>query len=205
MKVSQDYLVSISEATTLQLEFKYLTYLTDDPKYWNSVQLIMKKVLFQSIIQVFQLKRTDGLVRIFLNCNTGKFEGELIRLGSRGDSYYGYLYIILEYLAKQWVQTNYTESIYENEWRTAVTGIRKHLLGVSKPNGFLFLGELADGIQGSLSEKMDHLVCFLPGTLALAATRGKQVMKKNRNNLHPRDLQDLEVILVYSFYSLRRN
>lgn len=35
---------STSEATTLQLEFKYLTHVTNDPKYWNSVQLIMKKV-----------------------------------------------------------------------------------------------------------------------------------------------------------------
>jgi len=28
--------------------------------------------------------------------------------------------------------------------------------------------------QGSLSSKMDHLVCFLPGTLAWYATKGKQ-------------------------------
>jgi len=40
------------------------------------------------------------------------------------------------------------------------------------------------------STKMDHLVCFLPGTLALAATGGKLVA---REQLSPVDRRDLEL------------
>jgi endoplasmic reticulum Man9GlcNAc2 1,2-alpha-mannosidase len=36
---------STAEATTLQLEFKYLSHLTGDPKYWNAVQKIMQLVI----------------------------------------------------------------------------------------------------------------------------------------------------------------
>lgn len=143
-------------------------------------------------MQVFELERKDGLVPIWLNYRTGEFVGDYVRLGSRGDSYYGIavLYNNLEYLAKQWIQTNYTEKAYENEWRAAVVGIRKKLLGLSKPNGYLFVGE-SDG--GHFTSKMDHLVCFLPGTLALAATRGKRVNENTRSMLNPRDQQDLDV------------
>eukprot|EP00271_Cylindrocystis_brebissonii_P005107 TRINITY_DN1704_c0_g2_i1.p1 TRINITY_DN1704_c0_g2~~TRINITY_DN1704_c0_g2_i1.p1 ORF type:complete len:355 (-),score=48.40 TRINITY_DN1704_c0_g2_i1:188-1252(-) len=42
-------------------------------------------------------------------------------------------------------------------------------------NGLLFVGELPMGEAGSFSTKMDHLVCFLGGTLALGATGGKTV------------------------------
>jgi endoplasmic reticulum Man9GlcNAc2 1,2-alpha-mannosidase len=93
--------------------------------------------------------------------------------------------------------TNYTEKIYENEWRTSVTGIRQRLLSISTPNQFLFVGERPGGIDGEFSTKMDHLVCFLPGTLALAATRGKLTTKESRPFMHPRDLQDLELAEVF--------
>lgn len=72
---------STSEATTLQLEFKYLTHLTGDPKYWNACQKAMRSVLKND--------RPSGLVPIFIDAKTGNFAGNNIRLGSRGDSYYG--------------------------------------------------------------------------------------------------------------------
>lgn len=72
---------STAEATTLQMEFKYLTYLTKDPKYWNAAQKIMQTVFKQDF--------SDGLVPIYMDTTTGKFLGGDIRLGSRGDSYYG--------------------------------------------------------------------------------------------------------------------
>ena len=40
---SKDYvgLVSPAEVGTLQLEFKYLSHLTDDPTYWRSAEKVM--------------------------------------------------------------------------------------------------------------------------------------------------------------------
>lgn len=52
-------------------------------------------------------------------------------------------------------------------------GIRKHLITYSKSARLTILAERPDGLHGRLLPKMDHLVCFMPGTIALAATGGK--------------------------------
>lgn len=48
--------------------------------------------------------------------------------------------------------------------------IRDRLLAYSAPHGLAFLGELLSG--RNFSPKMDHLVCFFPGTLALGHMHG---------------------------------
>ena len=57
-------------------------------------------------------------------------------------------------------------------WNDALAGVRKHLITYSKTSHLTVLGELPDGIGKPLSPKMDHLVCFMPGTIALGATGG---------------------------------
>lgn len=57
-------------------------------------------------------------------------------------------------------------------WEEALDGIEKHLVMPTKHAGLKIIGELPQGIGGSLSPKMDHLVCFLPGSIALSATGG---------------------------------
>jgi endoplasmic reticulum Man9GlcNAc2 1,2-alpha-mannosidase len=51
----------------------------------------------------------------------------------------------------------------------AVDGIRAKLVAKSHPNKLVFIGEW---VGGALSPKMDHLVCFVPGMLALGYTHG---------------------------------
>lgn len=58
-------------------------------------------------------------------------------------------------------------------WEQALAGVRKHLLTYTKPSNLTILGELPNGIGRELSPKMDHLVCFMPGTIALAVTGGR--------------------------------
>lgn len=60
-------------------------------------------------------------------------------------------------------------------WEEALEGIRKHLITTTEHSGLRFVAELPQGIGGKLSPKMDHLVCFLPGLIALGATRGHTV------------------------------
>lgn len=57
-------------------------------------------------------------------------------------------------------------------WTQALDGIKKHLVTSTKFSHLHFVAELPSGIGGPLSPKMDHLACFLPGTIALAATGG---------------------------------
>lgn len=65
-------------------------------------------------------------------------------------------------------------------WEEALAGIQKHLITTTKKSGLKFVAELPQGIGGRLSPKMDHLVCFLPGTIALAATNGLTVAEARR-------------------------
>ncbi len=57
-------------------------------------------------------------------------------------------------------------------WLEALAGIQKHLITSTKFSKLKFVAELPSGIGGPLSPKMDHLVCFLPGCIALGATGG---------------------------------
>ncbi|CUM66108.1 uncharacterized protein PRCAT00003763001 [Priceomyces carsonii] len=148
---------STAEVATLQLELKYLSHLTGEALFWQKAEKIME-VLDAN-------KPEDGLVPIYVNPETGKYQSNLIRLGSRGDSYY-------EYLLKQFMQTNNQEPVYWDMYRESVAGVKKHLVRKSYPNQLTFIGELERGIKGPFSSKMDHLVCFYGGLLAVGATNG---------------------------------
>ncbi|KAK7245677.1 hypothetical protein RIF29_40525 [Crotalaria pallida] len=176
-------LSSTSEVSTLQLEFNYLSSVSGDPKY----SLEAMKVLDH----IRTLPKIEGLVPIYISPQSGAFSGENIRLGSRGDSYY-------EYLIKVWLQCGASSSrntSYLHEMYTeAMKGVRHLLVRKSIPNGLVFVGELPYGSQSDFSPKMDHLVCFLPGTLALGATKGltkEQAMKNNMLNFE--DLENLKL------------
>lgn len=60
-------------------------------------------------------------------------------------------------------------------YNDAMAGVKKHLIAKSHPSHLTFIGELPNGIGGELSPKMDHLVCFMPGSFALGATEGLPV------------------------------
>ncbi|CAK7566963.1 MAG: mannosyl-oligosaccharide alpha-1,2-mannosidase [Sporothrix epigloea] len=149
---------STAEATTLQLEFKYLAKLTGEKMFWDKVEHVMEVVDENN-------RAFDGLVPILMDPQLGEFMGQNIRLGSRGDSYY-------EYLIKQYLQTNKNEPVYQEMWNEALAAVRKHLVTYTENHQYTIIGERPDGLLHALSPKMDHLVCFMPGTIALAATDG---------------------------------
>ncbi|KAF3034684.1 mannosyl-oligosaccharide alpha-1,2-mannosidase [Didymella heteroderae] len=151
---------STAEATTLQLEMKYLAYLTGEADYWEKAEKVMQVVDDNGA--------KDGLVPIFIYADRGTFRGNEIRLGSRGDSYY-------EYLIKQYLQTQKQEPIYLDMWDETLRGVKKHLLAYTKESHLTVLAERPSGLDGHLHPKMDHLVCFMPGTIALAQTGGLPV------------------------------
>ncbi|KAK5642975.1 hypothetical protein RI129_009142 [Pyrocoelia pectoralis] len=148
---------STSEVTTVQLEFKDLSRSSGISKYEEAVG----KVAYH----VHTLEKKDGLVPIFINAHTGQFRTHsTITLGARGDSYY-------EYLLKQWIQTGKTIDYLRDDYIEAINGIQKHLVQRTVPNGYLFIGELLVGGK-DFKPKMDHLTCYLPGTLALGVHHG---------------------------------
>lgn len=159
--------VSTAEASTLQLEFRYLAYLTDEDIYWDKVEKVMVVLKAATL--------PHGLAPIFIDIETGIYGLSPIRLGSRGDSYY-------EYLLKQYLQTNQTEDIYRQMYDEAMTGIHMYLAQRSVPGNLLNTAELIpdrakNGKTGwRLLPKQDHLVCFLGGSLMLGATTSGAVV-----------------------------
>ncbi|KAM3610328.1 uncharacterized protein V6R79_002319 [Siganus canaliculatus] len=147
---------TVAEVTSIQLEFRELSRLTQDPQYQDAVAEVMT--------QVHKLDgKLDGLVPMFINTNSGQFTHQgVYTLGARADSYY-------EYLLKQWIQGGKKENQFLEDYLQAVEGVKKNLVQKSSPNGLTFIGEVS---HGQFSPKMDHLVCFLPGTLALGAHNG---------------------------------
>ncbi|GAB7340634.1 hypothetical protein MBLNU457_7035t3 [Dothideomycetes sp. NU457] len=157
---------STAEATSLQLEMKYLAKLTGETHYWEAAEKVMKVVDDNGM--------KDGLLPIFIYADQGHFRGNNIRLGSRGDSYY-------EYLIKQYLQTTMEEPVYNDMWEQAMDGIKKHLITYSSPSNLTVLGERPNGLDSPISPKMDHLVCFMPGTIALGATHGKTLAEAKKS------------------------
>ncbi|PCH34404.1 glycoside hydrolase family 47 protein [Wolfiporia cocos MD-104 SS10] len=153
-------LVSTAEVSTLQLELKYLSYLTDEEVYWEKAENVMKVIKDARI--------PTGLASIFLDPNEGKFAIGPIRLGSRGDSYY-------EYLLKQYIQTDRAEPVYREMYDDAMTAVHTHLIRKSETEGLTYTTEIIPerDRQGKINWRMipkqDHLVCFFGGSLMLGA------------------------------------
>jgi len=149
---------SLSEVTTIQLEFNDLSFSTKEAKFRDAVYLVTNKV--------HQLpKQHNALVPMYINPRSGNFRsGGMLTLGARVDSYY-------EYLLKQWIQTGKEDDMLKQDYLEAVEAIEKVLIRESEPHKLTFVGEV-DVVTSKFYAKMDHLVCFLPGTLALGFAHG---------------------------------
>ncbi|RXN11523.1 endoplasmic reticulum mannosyl-oligosaccharide 1,2-alpha-mannosidase-like protein [Labeo rohita] len=133
---------TVAEVTSIQLEFRELSRLTQDPQYQNAVEEVTK--------QVHRLEgKRDGLVPMFINTNSGKFTRRgAFTLGARADSYY-------EYLLKQWLQGGKKETELLEDYLQAIEGVKKNLLRQTSPGKLTFVGELSNG---RLNPKMDSLL-----------------------------------------------
>ncbi|KAM7093670.1 endoplasmic reticulum mannosyl-oligosaccharide 1,2-alpha-mannosidase [Molossus nigricans] len=168
---------TVAEVTSIQLEFRELSRLTGVKKFQEAVEEVTRRV--HSLPG-----KKDGLVPMFINTHSGLFTHVgVFTLGARADSYY-------EYLLKQWIQGGRQDSRLLDDYLEAVEGIKRHLLRRSEPSKLAFVGELT---HGRFSAKMDHLVCFLPGTLALGAHFGL-----------PADHMELARALMDTCYQMNR-
>lgn len=164
---------SLSEITTVQLEFRELSRLTGD--------LSFEELAFNVSLHLHELgcKKYDGLCPMYVNTKKGQFTlGGAITTGARTDSFY-------EYLLKQYLQTGQKIHWLKNDYLQFVKGLKKHLLKFTNGQRRLrYVGEILAADR--FSPKMDHLVCFLPGTLALGALH-----KLPYSKMHLKYAQDL--------------
>lgn len=152
---------STAEFTTLQMEFKYLSYITGNQTYWRLCEKVYEPLYKNNDLLG---PRYRGLAPIYTQPDTGFFYGSNIRLGSRGDSFY-------EYLLKQYLMTG--ETLYQTLFQKSMDSVKELLVSNSKGDlGLTYIAEKEHGIYGPSSPKFDHLVCFMGGVLATSATHG---------------------------------
>lgn len=141
----------LSELGTLQVEFRYLAEKTQRQTY---------ETMSMRPLQLMSKMHPDhGLFPIKVSIEDGGFAESQITLGALGDSFY-------EYLLKIWLQGGKKETWLRDMYDRAIDGVMHLLLKSSSPSGLAFL---ADYNNGRVHRKMDHLVCFMPGILALGA------------------------------------
>jgi len=161
----------VAEMGTVQLEMRALTHHTGDQKY---------KAAADRVTQVLRnMHPENGLYPIYIDRRTGQFTGQrLITFGAMGDSFY-------EYLEKGWRQTGATEPHLYKMYADAMDGLHSVLKKKTCDGKLTYL---ADFKYGSYEHKMDHLVCFVGGMLALGAQNCERAGAGNCKN-KARDLQ----------------
>ncbi len=141
----------LSELGTLQVEFRYLSHHTGNLEY--------EKIAMKPLQLMAHKKSMSGLYPIKVRIDDGSFADTQVTFGALGDSFY-------EYLLKVWIQGGKKESWLRDMYDRAMDGAIDKLLMTSSPTGLAFL---SDWNGRNNFRKMDHLVCFMPGLLALGA------------------------------------
>eukprot|EP01114_Cavostelium_apophysatum_P016209 TRINITY_DN4558_c0_g1_i2.p1 TRINITY_DN4558_c0_g1~~TRINITY_DN4558_c0_g1_i2.p1 ORF type:complete len:765 (+),score=229.99 TRINITY_DN4558_c0_g1_i2:105-2399(+) len=144
----------LAEFGSVQLEFKYLSFHTDDPIYAEKSHKVMEILNEQ--------KKFEGLYPVYLDPKSLQFRGD-VSFGGLGDSFYEYL--LKQYLLRGKQQSDrFLRRMYEE----SMEGMIANMIGKSAGTKMTFLGEFRMGSKEMLPD-MDHLVCYVPGMLALGA------------------------------------
>lgn len=145
----------LAELGTVQVEHRYLSHVIGDDTYARTAERVIETL--------DKVQPADGLFPIFISPDTGMPVTSQVTFGALGDSFY-------EYLIKVWVQGGRREAMYRRMYDAAVNGMTNKLLKRSRPSNLAYV---ADWDGGGTRDKMDHLVCFVPGMLALGAFTAK--------------------------------
>jgi Glycosyl hydrolase family 47 len=146
----------LAEFGTIQIEYRYLARVTG------------RKELAEKPEKVFdimhQVSPPNGLFPYYYRNNPRsgtlpEATNDKLTFGAMADSFY-------EYMLKVWIQGGKQEPLYREMYDKAMEGMHNELLQKSTPSGLTFI---ADKNGGHLDTKMDHLVCFMGGLLALGA------------------------------------
>ncbi|CAK9063785.1 unnamed protein product [Durusdinium trenchii] len=166
--------VILSEAGSLQVEFRSLTARTGDARFRRAAD---------KAFQAVQSVGIPGILPVFLSPpGMAKVQAVASKFafGALADSYY-------EYLLKQWLQRPSEKNFKELflEVMDALPGIVRPSPSASETEQMAgFWGTPADrGDRGKPADLLDHLSCFAPGLIALGLMELPQhdLVEKGRN------------------------
>mmetsp|Transcript_4388 Transcript_4388/g.13872 ORF Transcript_4388/g.13872 Transcript_4388/m.13872 type:complete len:434 (+) Transcript_4388:20-1321(+) len=153
---------SLAESGSIQLEMRYLSHASGDESFAERADHFYETI-----------RRTESLDGLWPNCfQDGR---GTISFGDGGDSFY-------EYLVKVWHQGGQVEDQLWQMYDAAAEGLERHAVrkGV---DGLTYLGVLEwDGASSSAvyDPEMQHLMCFVPGWLALGAMSERGAATRSR-------------------------
>ncbi|ETV78472.1 hypothetical protein H257_07995 [Aphanomyces astaci] len=153
------YRAFLADVGTLQLEMRYLSDITGNSEYAE------KGDAFYDVIQREGSYEHTGLFPVHFEPDSGTFSRSdtFVTIGALGDSFY-------EYLLKVWLYSGKRadDLFLRRTYDDAVAGMEKHLYVHSVPDDAYFLQELRiPQMEGT--PQQDHLLCFVPGMLALGS------------------------------------
>ncbi|KAF4687555.1 Endoplasmic reticulum mannosyl-oligosaccharide 1,2-alpha-mannosidase [Perkinsus olseni] len=150
--------VSLSEAN-VGLDLRAATLVTGNPVFAEAAANV--RVLLRTHYNV----DAGGLLPVLLPLvpqgmdDFKDIPGNKLGLGARGDSYY-------EYLLKEWILGGKSDSSLLRSWQNSMYKIYHNVNSHAEVDG-VGQDRIADFELYRSVPKMDHLTCFLPGTLAL--------------------------------------
>ena len=185
--------VLFAEFGTTQVENRYLSKVTGQDEFATKTEHVFE------ILQ--QMSQPSGLYPYAFKNNPRhkpdqppdqplmpEFANQKYTFGAMADSTY-------EYMLKIWLQGGKKEPLYREMYDKAMDGMHKELLQTSTPSGLTYI---ADKNNGKMDHKMDHLVCFMGGLLALGAYTDPQGLDSERAQ---RDLRTAKA-LTYTCYQM---
>ena len=178
--------VILSEFGTLQIEFRHLAKATGRPEFATKVEKIFEIMN--------DISPPDGLYPYYYRSTRNEEDtkpiaaNDKITFGAMSDSFY-------EYMLKVWIQGGKSEPMYRKMYDKAMDGMHDSLVRTSQPSGLTYIG---DKNEGKFAPKMDHLVCFMGGLLALGAYTDPSGLDS------PRAMRDLRTgkALTYTCYQM---
>ena len=150
--------LSLAEVGTVQLEFLYLSELTGDSSYGEKALQITDLIWEQN-------KDRKGLIPTCLRIKNGRSCSGSVKLGGAGDSYYEYLLKLYFFLGGK---ASSMARRYRTMFNIAMNSFLDSLTQTSSPSGLTYVAEYE---HGRTVHKMEHLVCFAGGALALAGAK----------------------------------
>lgn len=178
-----DY-ASPADSGSTQLEIRAVGDLIGDVRFSKAVDKCIKTM-------IEKLPNTNRTVPVVFNVFNGDYSGSRETIGGNVDSFY-------EMMLKTWVAFGKRpdDDYLRYTFTSAVETTFKRLHGYNR-GGFSFIGERAHG--GALRQTMDHLVCFFPGVLSLAALHG---LGGGRNGSKEDDYMPRARLLMKSCYEM---